>query len=63
MANDPKRDTRTAFEREYDSLEAELAETSDPKTRKHVIDAIREMEREAQEQENWQREGFERGWF
>lgn len=62
--SDPKqRDTRTQREREYDRLEEELSETTDPTARKYIKDAMRDMDREDQEHRDWEDEGFNRGWF
>lgn len=51
-----------SLERQMERLEHELAATDDPAERKAIQAEMRELRREAAEQERWEREGDERGW-
>ena len=51
------------YDREIAALERELDETHDPKEQAALRSAIRDVEREASEEERWLDEGLENGWL
>jgi hypothetical protein len=52
-----------AFDREWDRLEEDLANPDNTEAdKKEIRRLMREMQREATEQETWEQQGNERGW-
>jgi hypothetical protein len=49
-------------ERELDLLERDLEDAESEQDRKAIIREMREIERDAAEEEQWREEGRERGW-
>lgn len=44
------------------TLESQLDNEDDPEERRAIMDELREIERELNERDRWEREGDERGW-